>query len=208
MEKIADDFKCKICFQVLNNPVTHLLCKQVFCADCLNTILCENPNSSCPNCRSSIYPEDLSLNKILESSISNTLITCICQKQIQCSEANNHFDSCKKSQNSLNIKVLLPKEKVKNRWTFNCPSCSLKNLDRGSLVSHYSEAHPRQAAVCPICTSMPWGDPSYRSPNLSVHLKSRHKMDYDTLTVLTIQDYSMEDDEILRKVLEESKKTF
>ena len=50
---------------------------------------------------------------------------------------------------------------------------------------------------------MPWGDPNYVSSNLASHLKQRHKYEVDTYT-----DFAMDDDEILRKVLEESKYTF
>lgn len=207
MENIVDDFKCKICFQVLSDPVIHNPCRQVFCAECLNTLLCQCSNSPCPNCRQAIYPEDLFLSESLESSIKSTTITCKCLQLIPCSSANLHFDSCPELKKSHQIKTLKPNQKIVNRWTFACPACEIKNLDRAGLVSHFSSSHKNFRGVCPICASMPWGDASFISSNLAGHLKTRHKMDYDTLTVSFKQDFTLDDDEILRKVLEDSMKT-
>jgi RING finger protein 114/RING finger protein 166 len=47
---------------------------------------------------------------------------------------------------------------------------------------------------------MPWEDPNIQSSNLLGHMQVRHRYDVDTYT-----DFEMNDEEVLRKVLEESK---
>merc|ERR1712151_1444586 len=93
-----------------------------------------------------------------------------------------------------------PKKKA-NRSTFACPLCDERNLSRQGLLDHCSRAHAgaARAAVCPICASMPWGDPNYRSNNFVSHLQMRHKCDYDVLA-----DYENDEDDTLRRVLEMS----
>ena len=72
-------------------------------------------------------------------------------------------------------------------------------MDRKQILEHVNKRHKGQPAVCPICIVQIYGDPNYVSSSLSSHLNARHQYDLDTYT-----EYENEDDEILRKALEES----
>jgi len=207
MEKLDERLQCNICFQVVEDPVRHLTCQKVFCAQCLNILLCQSATSNCPNCRSQIFQEDLALDSNIETLLLQTYIKCTCGETVCYNIYNGHIDKCEAYNQSFRFMALKPKEKVVNRWTFNCPGCDMKNLERKALVEHFSKSHRGFSGVCPVCASMPWGDSTYVSSNLSGHLKTRHNMDYDTLTVIFTQDYSLTDEEILKKVLEDSMKT-
>jgi hypothetical protein len=117
---------------------------------------------------------------------------------------DDHYDNCEAAQatfsEAVRDAVVKPKEEVVNRSTYGCPFCPLKDYVRETLISHIEETHGEVAGVCPICVVMPWGDPNIQSENLLGHLKHRHKYDVDTYT-----DFAIDDEEILRRVLEESK---
>ncbi|KAK8757269.1 hypothetical protein V5799_000029 [Amblyomma americanum] len=55
--------------------------------------------------------------------------------------------------------------------------------------------------VCPVCASMPWGNPHQKSINFLSHLNLRHRFEYDTYV-----DYGMDDDDALQQALEASLK--
>ena len=185
MVDISEDYLCNICLQVLEKPISHLDCGKNFCANCLSQFLSSGSNQ-CPMCRSEITKNNTMENVSLNSDIASNQYRCKCGRYFKYSQYNTHSESCKTLNNNKKIVTVKPKEKVVNRFTFKCPKCDQSNLDRAALVKHFKSSHRGSNGVCPICTSMPWGDPNYVSANLSVHLEARHKMDYDTLTVTFI----------------------
>ena len=142
-------------------------------------------------------------NSGLGELISSTKFTCVCGATLLCSEYNTHAEECTDIQAA--NEDLMERTKVRqaiqivNRSTFHCPLCSERNMDRSALLQHFESSHQGTAGVCPVCAVMPWGDPNYVSRDLFGHMRLRHKFDYDTYT-----DFAEQEEEMLRKVMEDS----
>jgi len=146
----------------------------------------------------------LKANKQLEKDIGENSTTCLCGELIYLNKFNDHTVKCSKFNanisSNINQSVIKDAKQILNRSTFNCPCCSENNFDRESLLKHVAKKHKNKKTVCPICVCQPWGDPYYIT-NLHGHLQKRHKFDYDT----TVQ-YNEDEDEVLKKVLQDSLK--
>ncbi|EDL06516.1 zinc finger protein 313, isoform CRA_a, partial [Mus musculus] len=124
------------------------------------------------------------------------------------SKIRAHVTSCSKYQNYImeGVKATtkdasLQPRNIPNRYTFPCPYCPEKNFDQEGLVEHCKLTHSTdtKSVVCPICASMPWGDPSYRSANFMEHIQRRHRFSYDTFV-----DYDVDEDDMINQVLQRS----
>lgn len=183
MESIENQFLCIICLQILNQPIYHPACGKYFCKPCADQFLASSQNPACPNCRGHLTRQDLIVDHRMRNEIQNKVFNCPCGRPVPYSELNSHSASCPSLRTDIKAAVVKPKTNVVNRWTYNCPNCQLKNLDRAALVKHFRDNHRGCSGVCPICKVMPWGDANYVSHDLSGHLSMRHKMDYEELTV-------------------------
>uniref|UniRef100_A0A8B9T4H0 E3 ubiquitin-protein ligase RNF114 n=1 Tax=Anas platyrhynchos TaxID=8839 RepID=A0A8B9T4H0_ANAPL len=179
---------CPVCLEVFDSPV-RVPCGHVFCTPCLQECL-KLKKPVCGVCRSALAPET----------------TCNgCNKKMFLSKMRSHAASCSKYQNYImeGVKAVTKEplhntRNFPNRFTFPCPYCSEKNFDQEGLVEHCKTLHSMDAkqVVCPICASMPWGDPNYRSANFMEHLQRRHRFSYDTFV-----DYDADEDDMMAQVL-------
>ena len=109
----------------------------------------------------------LELQRQIDSTSTET--SCHdCPKNFYPSKIWAHVATCSKYQNYImeGVKTAtkdasLQPRNVPNRYTSPCPYCPEKNFDQKGLVEHckFSHSTDTKSVVCPICTSMPWGDP-------------------------------------------------
>ncbi|XP_054837888.1 E3 ubiquitin-protein ligase RNF114 [Eublepharis macularius] len=195
-------FTCPVCLEVFESPV-RAPCGHVFCMPCIQE--CLKPKKPvCGVCRSTLSYGSRALD--LEKQIEMTETTCNgCSKKMYLSKLRSHVASCLKYQNYImeGVRAVTkdpPQDtrSVPNRFTFPCPYCNERNLDQEGLVEHCRKYHSMDAkrVVCPICASMPWGDPSYRSANFMEHLQRRHRFSYDTFV-----DYDADEDDMIAQVM-------
>lgn len=74
--------------------------------------------------------------------------------------------------------------------TFDCPLCEEGNMSRQSLLDHCNSSHRGHVVpvICPICLSLPWGDPTQLTRNFVSHLNQRHQFDYGDFVNLQLDE--------------------
>ncbi|XP_035252723.1 E3 ubiquitin-protein ligase RNF166 isoform X2 [Anguilla anguilla] len=180
---------------------------QRFCGECLQPCL-QVTSPLCPLCRMPFDPKKVDRSSSVEKQLSSYKAPCRgCSKKVTLVKMRSHITSCTKVQEQMaNCPKFVPvvptsqpiPSNIPNRSTFVCPYCGARNLDQQELVKHSMENHRNDSnkVVCPICSAMPWGDPSYKSSNFLQHLLHRHKFSYDTFV-----DYSIDEEAALQAAL-------
>uniref|UniRef100_A0A671QXS3 E3 ubiquitin-protein ligase RNF166 n=1 Tax=Sinocyclocheilus anshuiensis TaxID=1608454 RepID=A0A671QXS3_9TELE len=171
------------------------VCVHSFCGDCLQPCL-QVTSPLCPLCRMPFDPKKVDKSPSVEKQLSSYKAPCRgCSKKVTLVKMRSHISSCTKVQEQM---ANCPKFiNIPNRSTFVCPYCGARNLDQQELVKHSMENHRNDPnKVCPVCSAMPWGDPSYKSSNFLQHLLHRHKFSYDTFV-----DYSIDEEAALQAAL-------
>ncbi|KAM4639601.1 E3 ubiquitin-protein ligase RNF166 isoform 1-T1 [Amazona ochrocephala] len=206
-EALEAQFSCPICLEVFHRAVGIAGCGHTFCGECLQPCL-QVPSPLCPLCRMPFDPKKVEKASSVEKQLSSYKAPCRgCSKKVTLAKMRSHVSSCTKVQEQMaNCPKFVPvvptsqpiPSNIPNRSTFVCPYCGARNLDQQELVKHCMENHRNDPnkVVCPVCSAMPWGDPSYKSANFLQHLLHRHKFSYDTFV-----DYNIDEEAALQAAL-------
>ena len=188
-----DKYKCSICQDILNYPVTLKKCFHEFCLACMQSYVKTNLQNhkvlSCPLCRVEFKPYDYVIATDLQREIENCYIQCKCGQYIPIKKYEEHHNKCKNNNINKDGSV---------SGNYDCTLCSKKGMNREGYVNHIHECHYDAMGVCAICSVQPWGDKNYQT-YLSGHVDLRHKKD------IIYYEQNTKELELIKKVLEMSK---
>uniref|UniRef100_A0AAZ3R8B6 RING-type E3 ubiquitin transferase n=1 Tax=Oncorhynchus tshawytscha TaxID=74940 RepID=A0AAZ3R8B6_ONCTS len=195
-DRDVTEFLCPVCLEIFDSPVT---------THCGHTSV---PRHN---------PVQEFYGQFLHPHDSGFALTCTVNcgtflyRQVGLSQMRSHTAACSKYQEYIEEGVRTTAQTqpniigpLPNRFTFSCPYCNCQNLDQDGLVEHCTSQHARDTrhVVCPICASMPWGDPNYRSADFFQHLKIRHTFSYDTFVDYSTDEHTMIQEALQRSLME------
>ncbi|XP_066481989.1 E3 ubiquitin-protein ligase RNF138 isoform X1 [Tiliqua scincoides] len=153
----------------------------------------------------------------VENNMKKLVGSCrCCDKQVKLSHMRQHYKSCKKYQDEYGVSSLIPSisqdstghsfrsdtstseigetyvcsSLSSGHTTFKCPLCQESNFTRQLLLDHCNDRHLNQTepAICPLCVSLPWGNPNQTTRNFVDHLNQLHQFDYGDFMNLQLDE--------------------
>ncbi|XP_051879397.1 E3 ubiquitin-protein ligase RNF114 [Pristis pectinata] len=201
----SEDFDCPVCLQVLERPV-RTQCGHVFTVN----------GRKCPLCRGLISHTEPVATDIEQQMMFKKVKCQGCNTEVFLIDMRAHTRICSKYQEDFGclthtlplpparcalpsyVQPIRSTEPRPNSETYTCPYCQQRNYDDFGLAEHCITSHyfDHRRVVCPICASMPWGDPSYHSRNFIGHLMLRHQFSYDYFV-----DYHQDEEGMLQNAI-------
>ncbi|KAJ7338783.1 hypothetical protein JRQ81_012685 [Phrynocephalus forsythii] len=198
-----DDYYCPVCQDVFKTPVRISICQHVFCRKCFLMAMKEG-GTHCPLCRGIVTRKEKArpIRALdVENNMKKLLGSCrCCDKQIRFSRMRHHYKSCKKYQDEYGDLSIVPNLEISQdstgssgQPTYKCPLCPESNFTRQTLLDHCYDQHLYQIdpVICPICVSLPWGDPNWVTRDLVGHLNQRHQLDYGHFMNLQLDEETL-----------------
>ncbi|XP_066213959.1 E3 ubiquitin-protein ligase RNF138-like [Saccopteryx leptura] len=129
------------------------------------------------------YSEDDFYCPICQEVLRKSVRTMIC-RHVFCSNNWN------KTSTSDNVETYQENTSSSGHPTFKCPLCKESNFTRQHLLDHCNSNHLLEIVpvTCPICMSLPWGDPNQITINFVNHLNQRHQFDYRKFVNLQLDE--------------------
>eukprot|EP00062_Callorhinchus_milii_P025431 gi/632986405/ref/XP_007910220.1/ PREDICTED: E3 ubiquitin-protein ligase RNF114-like [Callorhinchus milii] len=175
----SGDFDCPVCLQILEIPI-ETKCGHIFCQACHQRNF--RINRSCPICRGAIDLVEKHATSLDQQMRQQEGKCKGCDQQVYFSKMRDHMRNCAECKEE-DIPLPSPQSDCLSASgsTYICPYCQETNFGEDNLLDHCIRCHFNDSlpVVCPVCVSMPWGDPNYFSRNFIGHLHLRHRFSYD-----------------------------
>ncbi|XP_071011805.1 E3 ubiquitin-protein ligase RNF138 [Oncorhynchus clarkii lewisi] len=152
--------ECPICRSTPTDPHHPAACSHVFCRPCLTRSVMWLPH--CPVCRAEAQVDDIRPVRVK----TGTMVVRLGQPLPGLSGLST--PATRSVAGDVQSSVV--------RMTFVCPFCQESCLDARDLWIHCNGKHyyDNRPVVCPVCVSLPHGNPHQISRNFIMHLNLRH----------------------------------
>jgi hypothetical protein len=212
-EELEERFTCAVCHSILTGPYSPDICQHVFCRECLFN--CFAQCKSCPLCRKTYNFKNIRLDKKIENELKVRKFNCnTCGTKVKLCDLNEHNNVCDDTVSPKTATSMASSTDASSlasssfdMTSFTCPYCSQSDLNFNALRTHCNYFHKddTKEMVCPICASMPWGDPKQKSIDFIQHLNFRHAFEYENYLTFDGDEEIMEQQVILNSYMKSMK---